>query len=203
VSNFIFVVADVGIGGGLFLNGELYRGAGGFAGEIGHTSISPQQTRPCRCGNRGCWENLSNQYSLCERIRARLEVGRESVVPELCAQSNSTLTLSIITQAAKARDEQTLEALVETGQAMGLGFSNLINIFNPEMIVLGGSLSMVGDYLLSGIKMVVEQRALTEARNSVKIVQSQFGTDAIVIGAVALVVEAILSVPNRVEKIFS
>lgn len=197
--HFLFIVAGVGVGGGLFLNGELYRGARGLAGEIGHTSLYVEQTRPCRCGNRGCWENFANQSSLFERIRARLDVGRQSLITSILENQLSPLNLSIISEAAEAGDKEVLEAISETGAALGLGVANLINIFNPEMVVIGGSLSMVGKYMLPAVEQVIKERALEELRKKMKILVSAFGSDASVIGAVALVVQEILSKPELVN----
>jgi glucokinase-like ROK family protein len=199
--NFIFLIAGVGLGGGLFLNGELYRGASGIAGEIGHTSLMMDRSRPCRCGNRGCWETFGNQYSLVERVRARLEIRRNSIIPQLMEEQGSPLTLAIITQAADAGDREAREALAETGAAIGLGIANLINIFNPEMVVVGGAMSMAGKHLLPAIAQVVEERALAETRAGTQVVQSTFGPDASVMGAVALVVKSVLSHPSSVKRL--
>jgi glucokinase-like ROK family protein len=200
--DFVFIFAGVGVGGGLFLNGELYRGAGGFAGEIGHTNFMVESYRPpCRCGNRGCWETFSNQFSAIERVRGRLAVGRNSLISRLMAEQGAPLTLPLIVQAADAGDPEVLEALAETGSAIGLGVANLINIFNPEMVVLGGSLSMAGQYLLPAVQESIEKTALPEIHQQAQILLSAFGPDASVMGAVALVVKAILSNPSRVEKL--
>jgi glucokinase-like ROK family protein len=199
--NFIFVFAGVGIGGGLFLNGKLHRGKNGYAGEIGHSPImaEPFQT-PCHCGNRGCWETYANQHSIIRRVQARLEVKRNSIIPSLMAEQNSPLSIAIIKQAADAGDVEALEALSETGKAMGIGFASLINILNPEKIILGGPLSIVGDYLLPSIKSIATKHSLPEMRPTVEIVLSGFETDASLIGAVSIVVDDILSNPTHVER---
>jgi glucokinase-like ROK family protein len=200
--DFIFIFAGVGVGGGLFLKGELYRGTGGFAGEIGHTNFMLEPYRaPCRCGNRGCWETYTNQYSIVERVRARLAVRRNSLIPQLMAEQHSPLTVPIILQAAEANDAEAMEALTEAGSAMGLGIANLVNIFNPEMVILGGTLSAAGKYLLPAIKEAVEKTALPEIRQQVQILLSAFGPDASVMGAAALVIEAILSNPSSVDRL--
>lgn len=199
--HFLFIIDGVGVGGGLFLNGNIYRGANGLAGEIGHTSMYVEQTRPCRCGNRGCWENFANESSLYERVRSRLEVGRCSSITEIIENRSSPLTLSLISQAAEAGDSETLEALHETGSALGIGVANLVNIFNPEMVIIGGALSMVSKFLLPSIKKVIEERSLEDIRKHTAILDSAFGPDASVMGAVAMVVQAILSCPSRVGDV--
>jgi glucokinase-like ROK family protein len=202
VQDFIFVFAGVGVGGGLFLRGELYRGASGFAGEIGHTNFALDPYRaPCRCGNRGCWETSTNQYALIERVRARLSVRRNSLLSRMLAEQNVPLTLPLILQAAAAGDTEALEALDETGSATGLGVANLISIFNPEMVVIGGPLSAAGRYLLPAIQAVVGKTVLPEIRAQAQIVLSAFGADASVMGAVALVIEAILAHPSSAGRL--
>jgi glucokinase-like ROK family protein len=201
VQSFIFIVASVGIGGGLFLDGHLYRGAGGLAGEIGHANFMGESGRPCRCGNRGCWENSGNESSLRHRVRTLLEIKRESLIPGLMEAGQSPLTVSLIKQAADAGDAIALEALAETGAAIGIGISNIINIFNPELVVLGGTMSVASDYLLPAIKNQVEKHALNETRRQVEIVISAFGSEAVVIGAVALVLEDLIASPGNVGQL--
>jgi glucokinase-like ROK family protein len=194
--DFIFVFAGVGIGGGLFLNGEIYRGKNGFAGEIGHSPIMTAGVQsPCHCGNLGCWETYANQYSIIQRIQARLEVKRPSIIPDLAAQQNSPLSISIIKQAADAGDPEAIEAFADAGKAMGQGFATLINFFNPEKIILGGPLSLAGNYLLPAIQEVVSRHSLPVVNQEMEVVLSHFGTDASLIGAIAIVVDQVLSQP--------
>ncbi|MGD8406522.1 MAG: ROK family transcriptional regulator [Anaerolineales bacterium] len=199
--DFIFVVVSFGIGGGLFLNGNLYRGKNGFAGEIGHTPIvaEPYQN-PCHCGNLGCWETYANQGSLIQRVQTRLESNRESIIPELIAEQNSPLSISIIKQAADKSDQEAIEALEKTGRALGLGFASLIDTFNPEKIVLGGTLSSVGKYLLPSIKETATEHSFSDIGSKADILLSSFETDAILIGSISIVVDDILSNPTIVER---
>lgn len=199
--DFLFVFAGVGIGGGLFLNGKLYRGKNGYAGEIGHSPImaEPSQT-VCHCGNRGCWETYANQYSIIQRVQARLEVKRTSIVPKLMAEQNSPLTIHLIKQAADAGDKEAIDSFTEAGRAMGQGFAGLSNIFNPEKIILGGPLSIAGEYLLPAIKETMAQHSLTEIDQQAEVLLSPFGPDASLIGAIAIVADNILSLPLRNGK---
>ena len=195
--NFIFVFAGVGIGGGLFLNGRLYRGKNGYAGEIGHFPImaEPSSQTVCHCGNRGCWETYANQYSIIQRIQARLEVKRSSIIPKLMADQNSPLSIPLIKQAADVGDKEAIDSFLEAGRAMGQGFAGLINIFNPEKIILGGPLSIAGDYLLPAIKETITRHSMPEIDQQTEVVLSTFGPDASLIGATAIVVDKVLSKP--------
>ena len=199
--DFIFVFAGVGIGGGLFLNGKLYRGKNGYAGEIGHSPIMAGSAQTvCHCGNRGCWETYANQYSIIQRVQARLEVKRNSIIPRLMAEQHAPISVAIIKQAADAGDVEARESFAEAGRAMGQGFAGLINIFNPEKIILGGPLSLAGDYLLPAIREVLPQHTLPEIDQQAEIVLSSFGQDASLIGAIAIVVNDVLSHPTQVER---
>ena len=199
--DFIFVVDSIGIGGGLFLNGNLYRGKDGFAGEIGHSPIvaEPYQN-PCHCGKLGCWETYANQYSLIQRVQKRLDDKHDSIIPTLMVEQNSPLSISIIKHAADETDREALEALAETGVALGLGFASLIDVFNPEKIILGGLLSSAGKYLLPSIKETTTKQALSDVSPKAEILLSSFETDAILIGAISVVVDDILSNPTSVER---
>ncbi|MCE9645306.1 MAG: ROK family protein [Chloroflexi bacterium] len=199
--NFVFVFAGVGIGGGLFLNGKLYRGRNGYAGEIGHSPImaEPSQT-VCHCGNRGCWETYANQYSIIQRVQARLEVKRNSIIPKMMAEQNAPLSIPLIKQAADLGDQEARESFSEAGHAMGQGFAGLINIFNPEKIILGGPLSIVGEYLLPAIKETIARHALPEIDQQAEVQLSTFGPDASLIGAIAIVVDDVLSKPMNLER---
>jgi glucokinase-like ROK family protein len=201
IDDFVLIFAGVGIGGGLFLRGELYRGASGYAGELGHTNFMVEGYRPpCRCGNRGCWETFINQYSAVERMRARLEVGRNSLVSRLVAERKAPLSMPLIVEAADAGDLEAQEALGETGYLIGLGVANLVNIFNPELVVLGGPATVAGKYFLPAIEQAVRKTALPEIGQQAQVLVSAFGPDTSLIGAAALVVEAILANPSSVAK---
>jgi len=201
LKDFIFVFAGVGLGGGLFLNGELYRGKNGYAGEIGHSPIMAEAVQnPCHCGNRGCWETYANQYSILRRVHARLEVKRSSVIPAMLVEENAPLSIALIKKAADAGDSEAINSFAEAGTAMGQGFAVMVNFFNPEKIILGGPLSLAGDYLLPSIRKTVSLRSLPEINQQVDIGLSVFGPDASLIGAAAIVVDDILRNPTHIER---
>ena len=200
--DFLFVFAGVGLGGGLFLNDRLYRGKGGYAGEIGHTPIIAEPFQnPCQCGNVGCWETYANQASILQRVGNRLPSGGEhSLISALMAEQHSALTMSIVRQAAEAGDRTARESLAEAGAALGTGFAVLINILNPERIVLGGPISVAGAYLMPSLRESVSKHAMDEILSQAEIHLSAFGADASLVGAAAVVVDDILTHPAHVEK---
>jgi glucokinase-like ROK family protein len=199
--DFIFIFAGVGIGSGLFLNGHLYRGMNGYAGEIGHSPIMGEPSLTiCHCGNRGCWETYANQHSIIQRVQIRLDAKHTSIIPKLMAEQGLPLSISIIKQAADLNDVEAIEAITEVGHAMGKGFAGLINIFNPEKIILGGPLNIMGEYLLPAIKETISHHSFLPKINQQAEVQlSSFGSDASLIGAIAIVVDNVLSKPMSYE----
>ena len=200
--DFLFVFAGVGLGGGLFLNDKLYRGKGGYAGEIGHTPIIAEPfQRQCHCGNLGCWETYVNQFSILQRVETRMQAsdGR-GLVSKLMSEQHAPLSIAIITQAAAGGDDDALEALAEAGNALGTGFAVLVNMFNPEKIVLGGPTSAAGEFLMPAILESVQRHAMNEIVSQTEINLSAFGPDASLIGAAAVVVDDILTNPSHVEK---
>jgi glucokinase-like ROK family protein len=200
-TDYIFVFAGVGIGGGFFLNGELYRGKNGYAGEIGHSPIMAEPIQaPCHCGNRGCWETYANQYSIIQRVQARLEVKRSSIIPALMAEQNAPLSLSLISQAADNGDAEAIGSFSEAGMAMGQGLSTIINFLNPEKIIIGGPLSIAAPHLLPSITKAVARHCLPEIGKKVSVELSQFGPDASLIGAVAIVIDDVMSHPTQIER---
>jgi glucokinase-like ROK family protein len=199
--DFIFVFIGVGLGGGLFLNGQLYRGKGGYAGEIGHTHIMAEPyNMPCHCGNLGCWETYANQASIFRRVQSRLDTRPDGLIATLMKSQNAPLSLAIIKQAADAGDVDALEALAEVGTAIGNGFAGLVNIFDPEKIILGGPISIAGEYLLPSIRQSVDARSMSASVVQTELNLSAFGPDASLIGAAAIVIDDILSYPTHVEK---
>jgi glucokinase-like ROK family protein len=200
--DFLFVFAGVGLGGGLFLNDRLYRGKGGYAGEIGHTPIIAEPFHnPCQCGNVGCWETYVNQYSILRRVEHRLEESPDrSLIPGLMSDQHSALSMPIITQAAGAGDRVALDSLAEAGTAMGTGFAVLVNIFNPQKVVLGGPTSIAGEYLMPSIRESVRKHGMHEIFSQAEINLSAFGPDASLVGAAAVVIDDLLMYPSHIEK---
>jgi len=194
-SSVLYVSSGVGIGGGIVLDKRVILGFNGFAGEIGHMTIDPDGL-PCNCGNVGCWETTGSQGALFRRIRAGLAAGKHSLLAAE-ADAEPDLTMAKITEAARQGDVVALTALAETGRALGLGIANLINVLNPEVVVFGGILSLAQEFLLPEIQAEVERRALYWSRNNTRLVISQYGPNACVIGGVASIYQQVLSAPTH------
>jgi glucokinase-like ROK family protein len=197
VDNFIYIVANIGLGTGLVIDGHLFRGACGYAGEAGHTTVDPDGP-PCRCGNRGCWERMASARALTERIQEAIQAGETSTLTNGKDQTSGQISLPMILDAATAEDAVALRALHETGTYLGIGIANLVNSFNPGLIAFGGSLSRAGEYLLPVARQVVEERAMPELREATVLELSIFKADACVMGAAALVLHDLISRPRLV-----
>jgi predicted NBD/HSP70 family sugar kinase len=149
----------------------------------------------CNCGNRGCWETLVSQTAVVNRIRKAVEAGNASRVSQLVKGRLERISIPVIVEAVKKGDKVAQQALEETGVYLGIGIANLINAFNPELIILGGAVSLAGDYLLPTIEKILEERSLAWPRRMVRVMASSYGPDACVIGGVALVLHDILRRP--------
>lgn len=194
VDDFVFVLANVGLGCGLVLGGQIHRGATGSAGEVGHTTLLVPDAPLCECGNRGCWETLASQRALLDRLRQTPRP--HAAVGQPPVGQYGDLSMESVVAAAEAGDEVVLRALAETGHYLGLGVANLINTFNPRLVVLGGALSLAADYLLPPIQAAVAERALTWPRQAAHITAAAHRFDSVAMGAIALVLHDILSHPR-------
>jgi glucokinase-like ROK family protein len=192
--DFVYLSAGVGLGGGIVLDGQLYRGTGGYAGEIGHMTIIGDGPC-CNCGNRGCWETLVSQTALINRVRKAIEAGSASRVSQLVKGRLERISIAIIVEAAEEGDKVARQALEETGTYLGIGIANLINAFNPELIIFGGVMSLASDYLLPTIEKTLKERSLTWPWRMARVMASSYGPGACVMGGVALVLHDILRRP--------
>jgi glucokinase-like ROK family protein len=195
--DFIYLSIGVGLGGGIFLDGQLYRGIGGYAGEVGHMTIVSDGER-CNCGNWGCWETLVSQTAVVNQVRKAMEAGNASRVSQSVEGQLKRISIPVIVEAAEEGDEVARQALEETGVYLGIGIANLINAFNPELVIFGGVLSLASDYLLPAAEKTLEERSLIWSQRMARVMASSYGPDACVMGGVALVLHDILSRPDLI-----
>ena len=145
----VAVTVGTGIGGGMALDGQLYRGAFGIAAEFGHITVMPNGRR-CGCGNRGCWEQYCSGKALVREARDILSVSRrdEGMLYERCAGDWDNITGPMVTEAAHARDPHAVEAFAEIGRWLGRGLASVAAVLDPDVVVVGGGVSEAGDLLL-------------------------------------------------------
>ena len=171
VCHAVMLTIGTGLGGALLLDGRIYRGAQGAAGEIGHTVVD-SHGETCRCGRRGCLEAYVAAPAV-ERIGFRT-VG---------LFERGAFTGELIGDLARQGSAAAREALNELGFWLGVGITNLTNLLNPEVVIIGGGISQLGDLLLEPARVVVRESAMRPGRDLVRIVQAQLGPDAGLVGA--------------------
>lgn len=186
IGNLIYVTVGTGIGGGIIIDGKLYGGASGTAGEIGHMTIDVNGP-PCNCGNIGCWETFASGTALAAAAVRQIEAGAQTTILSFAEGDLEKVSAQTIFLAADQGDKLAKDLIWRTGYYLGVGLVNLVNIFNPELVLIGGGLSQMGQLLLEPAIKVVKERAFEVPAKAVRIERAQLGADAGVLGAVALV----------------
>lgn len=185
----VMITLGTGIGGSLIADGQLMLGSGeGFA-EVGHMTVEPNG-RLCGCGNHGCWEAMAGRDAIIERAWRKLQTGRPSILGELVNYDLTKITPAVIAKAANDGDALAKEVLEETGMWVGLGVANLIQVYNPEIFIIGGGISQAGDLLFSSIRRTANWRGQMVPAKDVPIVPAALGDDAGIFGGAVLVFEA-------------
>jgi predicted NBD/HSP70 family sugar kinase len=186
LSTFVCVSGDVGVGAGILVDGELYRGPHGFGGEVGHITVDPDGDR-CACGSRGCLETVAGQVAVLRRAGIAIEGSRRgSATRELLAR-------------ARDGDARTLEALSGAGTAIGVGLAAVVNLLDPEAVLLGGYLTPLAEWLVEPVQAELSGRVLAAAHNGCEVRTASLGAGAASRGAAASVLRAVLADPRRAE----
>jgi len=186
--HFIYITISTGIGGGIIVDGEVYTGSIGTAGEVGHMTIDDDGP-PCNCGNRGCWETLASGTAMAREARKQIKEGARTSILGYAEGDVEKVTAQVIHNAAKEGDSLAKELITRTGYYVGVGLANLVNIFNPELIVIGGGLSNIGDMLLEPAYEVAGERAFKESYRTVRFALAKLGRDSGVLGAAAFALQ--------------
>jgi predicted NBD/HSP70 family sugar kinase len=184
-SNAVYVSGEVGLGVGVIVDGRPMAGESGFAGEMGHTVINPAG-RTCRCGSTGCWETEVGEEALARRAGFAWGAGRQHLAAEVLRR-------------AHAGDREVLDALREVGRWLGLGVGNLVNIFNPEVIVFGGFYHPIFPFLEPWIVDAGSTAALAAPWRACAIRRSELGSDSRLVGAAEIVFADVLSDPSAID----
>lgn len=190
VDHFIFVKVGTGIGAGIVVNGEIYRGSNGCAGDIGH--IQADRSGPvCHCGNVGCIEAVASGSALARQAMQAAQSGRSPVLAQVLANGTTQLTAEHVGMAAHAGDKVAMELVKTSGTLIGEVLAGVVNFFNPSLILIGGGVANIGTQFLSTIRRGILSRSLPLSTQHLRIDYSPMGEDAGVIGAVALAIEHI------------
>jgi len=183
--NIICLTLGTGVGGGIIIDGALYRGSTFSAGEIGHMPLK-EDGLSCNCGGRGCLECYVGNGYLVEEIKAEIRAGVRTMITKLTGKNVSAITPETITQAALKGDKFSIDFWNKVGRRLGITLTGVINLLNPERIIIGGGIADAGQLLFGPIRRTVNERALPIPRRAVKIVKAKLGNDAGVIGAASL-----------------
>ncbi len=181
----VYIGIGSGIGAGIVLNGELYWGANGSAGEVGHMTISPGGPL-CKCGKRGCLEALASTIAIQERVKALIRTTKNTSIEAIIGHPADQLTTADIVKAANVQDKLVVEILEGVGEYIGLGAAYMINALNPQRVIIGGFASQAPSFFLEAIKRSAQAHAFSIPWQAVEIVKSELGGEAAAIGAAAL-----------------
>jgi glucokinase len=188
-THMVYLTISTGIGGGIIVDGELYEGAQGLAGEIGHMTIDrggPQ----CTCGNVGCLEMLASGTAVARMARERLQSGDASVVLDSAGGDIERIDAAMVTRAARAGDEMAVWIVDEVARNLGIGIVGVVHALDPGVIVLGGGMTRELDLFMPGIDGVLQARAIRLPEGRPLIVPAQLGDDGGLLGAAAMALEA-------------
>jgi glucokinase-like ROK family protein len=184
-----YIKVGTGIGAGLLLDGKIYRGAAGTAGEIGHMTI--QDDGPlCTCGNYGCLEALAGGRALAQQAREAVSSGKRTQLSAI--HPVESISARDVASAARRGDLVAQQIIAQAGSYLGVAIASLINIFNPGMVVIGGGLAQLGDLLLQPIRQTVQQRSLSGTSKQVHISTAVLGRRSTSMGAVVQVLNTVL-----------
>ncbi|OLC05494.1 MAG: hypothetical protein AUI52_05995 [Acidobacteria bacterium 13_1_40CM_2_68_10] len=177
-----------GIGGGIVLSGAIYRGASDIAGEIGHMTIDAMGRR-CKCGNYGCLEAYASGPAIAARAVEGIEAGVDTSLPRYVQGDMSKITAQVVYEAAHDGDDFALEVVKDTARFLGAGVANIINVFNPQVVVICGGVTLAGDRLFVPLRSEVKRRAFKPAVDVCRIVPGELTGTAGVYGAAAVFIQ--------------
>lgn len=188
VDNMVYLTISTGIGGGAVINKELFSGVNDNACEIGHTVIDPNGPL-CGCGNHGCLESFSSGTSIGKRAREAAAAGKSKKMLELADNIIEEIDAVICAQAAYQGDQAAVEIFEKAGHYLGIGLGNVVNIFNTEMIILGGGVMKASDLFLDQALKTMKEVALPGPLEIVKVKEAELGSDIGLKGAIAVAME--------------
>jgi len=188
VRNLAYIKVATGIGAGLIIDGRIFRGSGGIAGEIGHTSIDSSGAR-CECGLNGCLNTFIGTRFLLERAADHVRAGGST--------RPAPKTLDELVDAALDGEPNSVELIRYTGRRLGVGVANMLNLLNPDTVVLGGGITRAGDLLVGALREMLEKTSLAESITHADIRVSALDEWGIAVGAATLVLESALRTPAQ------
>jgi predicted NBD/HSP70 family sugar kinase len=191
LDDFVYIDVGMGIGAGIFLNGSLYQGSSGGAGEFGHMTV--EENGPlCCCGNNGCLEIMASCAAVIHAARSAIERGVDSKIRELVARDLERISIEIIADAAEKNDSLAFRVLHDAVSHIGVALADLVNLLNPGVVVFGGPLFRAAPYLLEPLRRIIRQRALERSANQVQLRISDLPSEAGALGAARAISERVI-----------
>ncbi|HEX9068508.1 MAG TPA: ROK family protein, partial [Ktedonobacterales bacterium] len=195
VSNMAYVKVATGTGCGLVVNGSIYRGSFGSAGELGHVTID-EEGPLCDCGNRGCLETFASAHAIVHDAVHGISLAREGSTARPTPRDEASTDIADVVTAALAGDPAAIAAIRRAGEHVGVAVAGLVNLMNPSLILIDGGVARAGDILLEPIRNAIATRSLKAASTNACVELAALGEDAIALGAVAAVIDAAFSLPQ-------
>jgi len=197
LANFVHVMMGTGLGATLFVQGSLYAGSSGLAGELGHITID-ENGELCSCGNRGCLEVYASGWAIIQRVRSALENGVTSVLVRQLETPSADLSVEMIVAAAREGDRLSATVLSEAGMHLGTALADIVNLLNPEKIILGGAVPRAaGDLLLNPLTYFLKARAFQRSVSATEVVISQLDDRASALGVALMLARSLVEKLGR------
>lgn len=193
--DFIFINAGFGIGAGIIVNGQPFKGFDGFSGELGHTRVAALKlnSRRCVCGKTDCLENFASGRGIAEMAREELSFHPHSLLNKACNGNPEAIDAEMVAEAARAGDLFSSLLFEQAAEYIGVAMANMANLFNPSSIVTGGKVFKAGPFFVHRIRSVFEREILQQPRRRIDILECSLGDEAAVKGAVSLILREILN----------
>lgn len=189
-----------GIGLGIIIDGKIYQGASGFAGEFSHSPIFESKEVTCACGKKGCLEAVASGTAIVRMAEEAINLDKESILARIVRDHQGDLEPGVVVEAALAGDQRAITILSEAGLDLGRGISILIQLLNPELIIIGGSVAEANQYLITPIQQALNIYSMAKSREKTQLALYQLGEDVGLMGGVAVVNEKIFEdVINRLN----
>lgn len=198
--NVLGIFVGWGIGLGIIIDGKLYQGSSGFAGEFAHSPLFESQEINCTCGKKGCLEAIASGTSIVRMAEEALRFDKDSILARMAKSYPGSIDPSLVVQAAKEGDQRAITILSDVGLNLGRGISMLIQLLNPELIVLGGVVAEANHYILTPIQQALNVYSMAKSREKTQLALYQLGDEVGLVGAIAVVTdklfEEVLSKPS-------
>lgn len=181
-NHIVLLTIGTGLGSGIVMDGRVLYGATGSAGEIGHMNMY-REGRPCKCGSSGCFGRYVSALGILRTLKEKIDIGYDSIITEWVHGNLDDVTAKMVSEAYDVGDLAAVETLHETGEILGFGLTNIINLYNPEIIIIGGGVAAAGERLLSRAREVVDSHALKISNSKCTIKTARLGDAAGMLGA--------------------